>query len=627
MILASGSWALRIACVVALATSLFALIGARPKIHWALRCCRWLAVAQAALLGVAYACLTVAFVTNDFSSAYVAANSNTQLPLIYRITALWGEHEGSLFLWLCLLGAWTATVACAGRRLPDDLQSSILGVLGLVAAMFGGFVAWTADPFVPLPMPPTEGSDLNPLLQNLAMAVHPPLLYAGYASSAVPFAFAVATLLTGQTARAGFSWLRPFTTAGWLLLTLGIVVGSYWSYAELGWGGWWFWDPVENASLMPWLVSTALIHSLAVAARRGAFRNWTLLLSIAVFSLSLVGTFITRAGLVASVHSFATAPDRGQLLLTGFGLLVLGALLLHALRAKRLEPVAGFRPISRESFLLINNILLTAAAAMVFVGTFYPVLGSPAGLSVGAPYYDTVLLPPILALLLAVGVGMHAAWGRAAPSRLLRRMRWPLGIAVSAGIGLPFVVFGANTMLAALGVTAGVGVIGSAAMHRCAAGMRVAHAGLGLMVIGITISTSFGLQADRRLHAGRPAELGAYEFQLIATRVGPGPNYTATEATIDIHHAGRLVSTVTPQKRRYVARGTVMSEAGIDSRWHRDLYVVLGQDFDGRVSAARLQYRPLIRLIWLGGVVMALGGLIAIAGRCRRHDDGDRNEC
>jgi len=621
MILATGSWVLRTACVVALAMPVVAIAAGHPDWRQWRRFCHPAALALAILLAIAQASLTIAFVTHEFSSAYVAANSHTSLPLAYRLTASWGEHEGSLLLWLCLLGAWIAAVAQHGRALPSAMLAAMLGVLGLVAAVFGTFITVTADPFGELLPAPVNGGGLNPLLQNPAMALHPPLLYAGYAGSAVPFAFAIAALVTGRTDRDCFRWLRPLATVGWLLLTLGITVGSYWSYAELGWGGWWFWDPVENAALMAWLIATATVHSIAVASRRGLFVNWTMLLSIAGFSLSLLGTFLTRAGLVASVHSFATAPERGRLLLTGFGMLIAGALAIYGLRAKR--PATRVAPGSRESFLLLNHILLTATAAIVFVGTFYPAFVRAFALtdvSVGAPWYETVLLLPTVPLLLSICLGMHAAWGSSQLRRLIVRLRWPAALALLAGA----VAAAAVSPVAGLGILAGLAIVGSAltragpdSIMRSLA-MRVAHGGIGILVIGITVSGSSGLQVDRVLRENAPPRLGDYSFRLVDTRTGDGPNYRAAQASIEVRSANTFVATLTPEKRHYPARNAVLSEVAIDSNWRRDLIVALGQDLGQDTYSVRLQYRPLIRLVWVGGLLMAGGALIAVVHRRRR---------
>ncbi|TDJ48339.1 MAG: heme lyase CcmF/NrfE family subunit [Gammaproteobacteria bacterium] len=633
MILETGNWALHAALAFALATSLMSFIGVRATaIRWA-RWCIPSAIAEIGFLALAYVCLTSAFISHDFSSAYVAANSNIELPLVYRITAVWGEHEGSLLLWVCLLGVWTGALICYGRRLPPALLGLTLGILGLITAGICTGILLTANPFATLTLVPENGNDLNPLLQDPAMAIHPPLLYAGYAGAALPFAFAVAMLLLGRIEQAWFHWLRPFATAGWMCLTLGIAVGSGWSYYELGWGGWWFWDPVENASFMPWLISTALVHSIAVTAKRGIFMNWTLLLSITIFSLSLVGTFLARAGALASVHTFATAPGSGQLLLGGFTVLIAAAVIIYIARAKHREPTSGFAVLSRETFLLANNLLLTIAAGLIFVGTFYPVMLSTFGLarlSVGAPWFEAVFLIPMLPLLFAVAIGMQTAWGTMAWQRLARKLRWPLVVSISMGIGLPVVAYGSNTALTAVGVAAACGLITTALLDpvrrlfgrgpqltRGLLGMQVAHLGLGLTVLGMTVSTAFGVQADRRIVAGQTVELGEYAVRLVEIRSVRGPNYHAIEAAVQFTRDGRVVAELTPQKRTYAVRNIVMTEAGIDARWRRDLFVALGDDLGRGAWSMRLQYRPLIRLIWCGAVVMALGGLIALMGRRR----------
>jgi cytochrome c-type biogenesis protein CcmF len=631
MILDTGTWALRAALAFALVTTLMSFIGTRSTTTRWVRCCIPSAVAQISSLTLAYACLTSAFITNDFSSGYVAGNSDSGLPLIYRITAVWGEHEGSLLLWVCLLGAWTGALIVFGRRLPPALLGLTLGVLGLITSGFCTVILLTANPFTTLTLVPENGNDLNPLLQDPAMAIHPPLLYAGYAASALPFALAVAMLLLGRTEQIWFRWLRPFVTAGWMFLTLGITVGSAWSYYELGWGGWWFWDPVENASFMPWLISTALVHSIAVTERRGIFMNWTLLLSISIFSLSLVGTFLARAGALTSVHTFATAPGRGQLLLSWFAILIAAAIVIYVVRAKHVEPTSGFAVLSRETFLLANNVLLTIAAGLIFVGTFYPVMLSTFGLgsiSVGAPYFEAVFLIPMLPLLFAVAVGMHTAWGAMPLPRLVRQLRWPLVISFCTGIVIPVVAYGSNTVLTAVGVAAAFGLITTALLYPVRRlfgrapqltwgllGMHVAHLGLGLTVLGMTVSTTFGVQADRRIAGGQVLEFHEYAVRLVDIRNISGPNYDAIEGVVQFTRNGEIVAVLTPQKRTYAIRNVVMTEAGIDARWTRDLLVALGDDLGQGAWSVRLQYRPLIRFIWLGAIMMALGGLIALMGR------------
>ncbi len=634
-----GQLALVLALFLALAQAIFPLVGAaRGR-------AAWMAVAVPAATGQfvfiagAFACLAASFLGNDFSVLNVASNSNSQLPAFFRFAAVWGSHEGSLLLWALILGVWTLAVCARQRDLPAPLAARMLGVMGAISVGFIAFILFTSNPFLRLDPVPVDGNDLNPLLQDVAMIAHPPMLYTGYVGFVVAFAYAVAALLTGRVEREWVRWIRPWTTLAWLFLTLGIALGSWWAYYELGWGGWWFWDPVENASFMPWLVGTALIHSLAVTEKRGIFLGTTLLLAIAAFSLSLVGTFLVRSGVLVSVHAFASDPTRGLFILAFLGVVIGTALALYAWRAPSLDQPRGFSPLSRETFLLVNNLLLCVAAGLVFLGTIYPLVldGFNLGkISVGPPYFETAFLIPMLPLVAAVGVGMHSAWRSADGAALARRLRVPAAIALLAGIAVPLVVYGGNSALTAAGVAAAAWLLLAALLDpvrallrrgapltRGAAGMNLAHFGLGLFVLGVTVTSSFNIETDQRIAPGETARVGEYEVRFEGLRDVAGPNYRAIQATMAITRNGRPVTTVYPEKRVYAVRSQPMTEAGIDGGWSRDLFVALGDDLGAGAWSVRLQYKPLVRFIWLGCVVMALGGLIAITDRRYRRVTAD----
>ena len=626
-----GQLSLILALCLAVTQAFFALVGTHVGRNG------WMAVGPTAAIGqfifvaISFAALSWSFLTNDFSVLNVASHSNSQLPEIYRLAAVWGSHEGSLLLWALTLAAWTLAVTIFGGRLPPAMYARVLGVLGVISVGFLCFVLFTSNPFLRLSPAPFDGNDLNPLLQDPAMALHPPLLYIGYVGFSVAFAFAVAALLGGRIDQEWARWARPWTTTAWLFLTIGIALGSWWAYYELGWGGWWFWDPVENASFMPWLVGTALIHSLAVTEKRGIFKGSTLLLAIGAFSLSLVGTFLVRSGVLVSVHSFASDPARGLFIL-GFLVVVIGcALGLYAWRAPSLDRAVGFKPLSRESFILVNNILLCIAAGLIFLGTMYPLVldALNAGkISVGPPYFETAFLIPMLPLVAAVGVGMHTAWREARAADVGRKLRVVGLLAVVAGLVVPLFVYGSNTVLTATGFALAVWIIGAAlldpvrqafgrgpALTQAALGMNVAHLGVGLFVLGVTATMSFGIETDQRLAPGETAQVGDYSVSFVGVREVQGPNYNALQGELVIARNGRPVGTVFPEKRTYRVQTSPMTEAAIEARWLRDVFVALGDELGDEAWSVRLQYKPLIRFIWFGCIVMALGGLIAATDR------------
>ena len=625
-----GHFALIVALLLAVAQAGFGLVGA------AVGSSRHMAVARPAVAGqwvfvaVAFAVLAWAFQRNDFSVLYVAQNSNSALPAFYRFAAVWGAHEGSLVLWALALATWSLAVAAFSRQLPQSFAARVLGVLGVVSAGFLLFILLTSNPFERLTPAATDGRDLNPVLQDFALAVHPPMLYIGYVGFSVAFAFAVAAMLEGRLDARWARWTRPWTTLAWLFLTIGIALGSWWAYYELGWGGWWFWDPVENASFMPWLVGTALIHSLAVTEKRGLFRSWTLLLSILAFSLSLLGTFLVRSGVLISVHAFASDPGRGIFILTFLGLCIGGSLALYAWRGPALRTRGGFEAVSRESFLIFNNVLLMVATGLILIGTLYPLFLETLDLgkiSVGPPYFNKVFIVPMLPLLAFLAIGMHAGWKKARLQPLKRPLTLIALVAVASALVVPALAWGSFHWLTVVGVAAAALVILSALYepfdrlrHRqripaSVLGMCLAHLGVGLFTLGVTVTQSYRIEKDIALSPGERFELRDYTFEFVSTRPVQGPNYQAIEAEVRVLRGERLVTVLHPQKRVYRVQQSPMTEAGIEAGWNRDLFVAMGEDLGDGAWSLRLQYKPMVRFIWLGALVMALGGLVAVTDR------------
>ena len=627
-----GHFALILALGLALIQASVPLLGAaRRRADW-MALARPMAVGQFVFVAAAFLVLCHAFYNDDFSVQYVAFNSNTALPTPYKIAAVWGAHEGSLLLWILILSVWTLGVSAASRSLPEAFAARVLSVLGIVSVGMLLFTLLTSNPFDRLFPSPADGNDLNPLLQDPGLVMHPPILYMGYVGLAVPFAFAVAALLAGDLSAAWARWTRPWTVAAWMFLTVGIALGSWWAYYELGWGGWWFWDPVENASFMPWLAGTALIHSLAVTERRGIFKSWTLLLAIAAFSLSLLGTFLVRSGILVSVHAFASDPARGLFILLLLSVISGGALLLYAVRARHVRDAGGFRALSRESFLLLNNVLLMAATAVVLFGTLYPLFSDALGLgkpSVGPPYFNIAFLIPMLPLAVFVGAGMHCSWQQMPARSLVRRLKVPAGIALVLGAALPWVLFGRAGVLTMTGTIVGVWVVasslldplrralkpGSAAMPltRGQWGMTLAHLGVGLFILGVTVTSSYSIETDAAAVPGDRREVGGYEFIFRDVREVRGPNYEAVEGEFEVRRDGRLVTVLRPQKRVYRVQQSPMTETAIEAGWRRDLLVALGDPLGEGAWSLRVQFKPLIRFIWLGALVMAFGGLVALS--------------
>ena len=628
-----GHFALVIALCLAVVQGVLPVVGAQRGITQWMAAARPLAVGQFVFLVISFACLTTAFIQNDFTVLYVANNSNTALPLPYRISAVWGAHEGSLLLWSLILSAWTVAVVLFSRSLPMAMSSRVIGVMGLVSIGFLLFMLATTNPFDRVFPAPLEGRDLNPLLQDFGLIIHPPMLYMGYVGFSVAFAFAIAALLGGHLDAAWARWSRPWTLVAWLFLTLGIMLGSWWAYYELGWGGWWFWDPVENASFMPWLVGTALVHSLAVTERRGLFKSWTLLLAITTFSLSLLGTFLVRSGIIVSVHAFATDPTRGFFILAFLAVVVLGALILYAWRAPSLDSDAGFSLLSRETFLLLNNVLLVVAATLVLLGTLAPLiieLLNGGKISIGPPWFEIAFMVPMIPLIVLLGLGMHTAWRTQDKAAWWSVLRIPIIAAIVLGALLPLMFYGRTSLLLAVGCAAALWIIissliqpvrslrrtpGSPGITRSALGMCVAHLGMGLFVLGVTVVSAFGIESDRAMRIGETLEVGGYEFEMQDLRNVEGPNYSAIEAVVEIRKDGEFVGTVRPQKRQYLVQKSWMTEAGIFATWNKDLFVALGDQLGNGSWSVRVQYKPLIRFIWFGALIMALGGLIAVSDR------------
>ena len=620
-----GQLALSLALVVALVQGILPLAGAaRADAAW-MGVARPAAHAQALLVAFAFGCLVYSFAVNDFSVQYVASNSNSALPLQYRIAGAWGGHEGSFLLWCTMLGVWMFAVTLFSTHLPEEMTARVLGVLGLVSAGFLAFMLFTSNPFDRLFPAAADGRDLNPLLQDPGMVIHPPMLYMGYVGFSVAYAFAVAALLAGKLDAAWARWSRPWTTVAWVFLTLGIALGSAWAYYELGWGGWWFWDPVENASFMPWLIGTALIHSLAVTEKRGAFRSWTVLLAIVAFGLSLLGTFLVRSGVLTSVHAFAVDPKRGIFILGLFAFMIGGALVLYAWRTARIGLGGAFAPVSRESLLLANNVLLGAAAGSVMLGTLYPLLLDAVGggkISVGPPYFETVFVPLMAPALFLMGVAPLARWKRASVPELAVLLRWALGVSLAAGLLLPF-AFGQWHALVGFGLALAAWIVATCVLGlrkgmkqtRSHYGMVLAHLGVAVFVVGVTLVKGYEREQDANLRPGDTVALDSHVFRLESVQPVNGPNYRAAQAKVSVTRDGRPVAVLYPERRVYAVQGQTMTEAAIDTGLTRDLYVSLGDQLEGGAWLVKVQYKPFIDWIWGGCLLMALGGLLAASDR------------
>ncbi|MEP6718591.1 MAG: heme lyase CcmF/NrfE family subunit [bacterium] len=634
-----GQFALILALLLALTQATLPLIGAARGNR------AWIALAAPAgqaqfiFVAIAICCLGYSFITNDFSVLNVATNSNSQLPLHYRLAATWGSHEGSLLLWTFMLGIWTVAVSLFSRHLPEEMVARVLSVMGIISVGFLLFMLLTSNPFARLIPAAADGRDLNPLLQDPAMVAHPPMLYMGYVGFSVAFAFAIAALISGRLDATWARWSRPWTTVAWMFLTVGIALGSWWAYYELGWGGWWFWDPVENASFMPWLVGTALIHSLAVTEKRGGFKSWTVLLAIAAFSLSLLGTFLVRSGVLTSVHAFATDPKRGIFILAFLVFVIGGSLLLYAWRAKEVGLGGKFDVISRESLLLSNNVLLTVAAGSVLLGTLYPLIIDALGmgkLSVGPPYFNSVFVPLMVPAVFLMGVGPIARWKKASLPELAVRLRWAFLAAVVTALLLPFVL-GQWKPLVSLGLMLALWIVFAAVVNiwervkttsgqlsffqklrtqtRSYYGMHLAHFGVAVFIVGVTLVTGYQSEQDVRMDIGDTVTAGNYTFRLNGVTNVAGPNYRAARADIEVSKNGNVVNHMYPEKRSYIATENVMTETAIDSGLFRDLYISLGEPVSGGAWSVRVYYKPFVGWIWGGALLMAMGGGLALSDR------------
>jgi len=624
-----GQLALILALLVAVLQAALPLAGAH-KGHAALMgVARPAALAQLVAVGLAFAVLTVSFVTQDFSVRYVAENSNSLLPLVYRYTAVWGSHEGSLLLWALVLALWTAAVALFSQALPERVIARVLGVMGLVSVGFLSFLIFTSDPFARLLPAAPEGRDLNPLLQDPGMIIHPPMLYLGYVGFSVPFAFAIAALLDGEVDARWLRWTRPWTNVAWAFLTGGIALGSWWAYSELGWGGWWFWDPVENASFMPWLAGAALLHSQAVTEKRGSFRGWTLLLAIAAFSLSLLGTFLVRSGVLTSVHAFAADPTRGLFVLIFLGLVVGGSLLLYALRAPQVADGAPFAASSRETLLLANNVLLGCACAMVALGTLYPLLADALDLgkiSVGPPYFSLLFVLLMTPLVLLLPFGPLFKWQREQASRVTALLA-PWAVVAVVGGGIAYFLVPQGQWKTAAGIAGALWVAGGTlrfvwqrlrAQGRMTAemlGMSLAHFGLAVFLVGALLVEALNVQREVAMRPGQTLEIGHYGFTFEGVEETRGPNYTADYGTLQLSKAGQALQTLHPEKRAYASGGQVMTESAVRPGVLGDVYVALGESLGDGAWAVRVQIKPMVRWIWAGAVLMALGGLVSATDR------------
>jgi cytochrome c-type biogenesis protein CcmF len=595
-----------------------------------------------------FLCLVWSFTQNDFSVTYVATNSNSLLPLQYKVSAVWGGHEGSLLLWILMLAGWTFAVSLFSRSIPLELQARVLSVMGFVAIGFSLFILITSNPFDRnLPIPPQEGNDLNPLLQDIGLIIHPPFLYMGYVGFSVVFAFAIAALLTGRMDSAWARWSRPWATIAWGFLSVGIALGSWWAYYELGWGGWWFWDPVENASFMPWLVGTALIHSLAVTEKRGLFKSWTILLAIFAFSLSLLGTFLVRSGVLTSVHAFANDPERGLFVL-GFLIVVVGlSLVLYALRAPVVKSAQGFDWLSRETFLLANNILLVIVMLVVLVGTLYPLIADALGLgkiSVGPPFFNLFFLPLMGFLCLLMAIGPTLNWKKTQPVLLKTLLLKPWVISLLIGIVFPF-IYGQKFILSvavavfiASWITSAIISdfvyrlrhaenvrIGMKKLSVSYYAMCIAHLGICVSLIGIVFSSHYSHERDLRVRVGETVEIAPYTFILKSLTPVKAANYIADQADIEVQKNGKFLEMLYPQKRRYLARGDVMTEVALDAGLFRDIYIAMGEKLSEDAWAMRIHVKPFVRWIWLGALFMAFGALLAVVDKRYRSKSTEAN--
>lgn len=630
-----GHFALVLALCICIVLFVLPMVGAYTGNQLLMHSSRSFAAGFFIFVAIAFYCLSYSFAHDDFSVKYVANNSNTLLPYYYKLCAVWGGHEGSLLLWVLMLSGWTFAVSIFSKSLPLDMQARVLSLLGFVGIGFLSFMLLTSNPFDRiLPIPPQDGGDLNPALQDFGFIIHPPILYMGYVGFSVVFAFAIAALLTGRLDSAWARWSRPWATMAWGFLTVGVALGSWWAYYELGWGDWWFWDPVENAAFMPWLVGTALIHSIAVTEKRSLFKNWTILLAIFTFSLSLLGTFIVRSGLLTSVHAFASDPARGIFIL-GFLLVVIGgSLVLYAFRAPVVKSEVGFNWFSRETLLMGNNIILSIVMLTVLLGTLYPMIADAMGwgkISVGPPYFNFFFLPLMGALCLLMVLGPVANWKQTKPKQLLSLLWKPWVISLVLAILVPWFYGDTFKWSAAVAVfisgwiaTALIADVIYRLRHAdsISAGVKklslsyyamvIAHLGIAVTLIGIAFSSAYSTMRDMRMEEQQTVKLMDYEFTLQALQQVKGPNYMADEAVILVNYKGKPMSEMHPQKRRYVARASMSTEVALDPGLFRDLYIAMGEPVAEKAWAMRVHVRPFIRWIWLGALMMAFGACLAV---------------
>ncbi len=611
------------------------LIGVARKDQYLVRYAWPLSYGMFFFIALSVIALGYCFAVDDFSVAYVAHHSNSQLPIFFKIAAVWGGHEGSLLFWVFSLAAWTAAVAAFSKGLEEVFTARVLSILAMILIGFSLFMLLTSSPFERLFPIPMEGRDLNPMLQDVGLIFHPPMLYLGYVGFSVSFAFAISALLGGRLDSAWARWSRPWTLAAWVFLTGGISLGSWWAYYELGWGGWWFWDPVENASFMPWLIGTALLHSVIVTEKRAAFRNWTVLLSIFAFSLSLLGTFIVRSGVLTSVHSFAADPSRGMFILLLLGLAIGGSLTLFAFRASDMKSPARFELISKETMLLLCNILLTVACGTVLLGTLYPLLIDALNMgkiSVGPPYFNAVFVPIVLVLFVFMGIGPSVRWKRAKSGELKTKLLIPAIVSTIVGVATPFIVDGQFNIWVVLGIGTAVWVtlstlragydiikgkdgISLNKMGRSELGMIIAHLGIAVSVVGATMVSNYSQEKSVRMGPGVTQELAGYKFHYIETKNVVGPNYTAQQGQVEVSKDGDVITLLRPDRRQYNVRTMDMTEAGIDWGLFRDLYITMGDPISRTEFAVRLNYKPFVRWIWFGSIFMMVGGFFAASDK------------
>lgn len=630
-----GTFLLCLALGISLLLSTYPLWGAVRQDARLMAMARPLAAGLFVLIAAAFMLLVWAFIANDFTVSYVATNSNSLLPVYYRIAATWGAHEGSLLLWVLLLSSWTVAVAIFSRGMPQDALARVLAVMGMINLGFLLFILLTSNPFSrTLPDFPIDGHDLNPMLQDIGLIFHPPLLYMGYVGFSVAFAFAIASLMAGRLDTAWARWSRPWTTAAWVFLTIGIVLGSAWAYYELGWGGWWFWDPVENASFMPWLAGTALMHSLAVTEKRGTFKAWTVLLAITAFSLSLLGTFLVRSGVLVSVHSFASDPARGMFILAFLVIVIGSSLLLYAIKGGQVRSRVQNETWSRESFLLSNNVLLIAAMLVVLLGTLLPLVHKQLGLgsiSVGEPFFNTMFSWLMAPFALLLGIGPLVRWRRDQPQKLAKRLALALIVTLAGSILIPWWLQDRIAAMTVVGLLMSLWIIvltllelherathrhrffsGLRHLSRSHWGMVLGHLGVGVTVIGIAFSTQYSVERDVRMKAGDSVDIHHYHFVFRGVQNLQGPNYSGGAGLIEVTRNGKPEAMLQAEKRFYTAARTMMTEAAIDGGFSRDLYAALGEELDDGGWAVRIYYKPFVRWIWFGGLLMALGGLFCL---------------